>query len=266
MFAVLLLVFGLVGPGVAAAGEIVKAPVGVWSGPGDQPGDYDVFVIMDGPVGEQPAFWMEAVTGPCDGGPGYIFGTAELRASSDLVIIGDFVCEETGEVMFPAEFFWGGSHLPDYIDPGFNGESPEYPDPWLRRCAGANSTIVGTAGNDVLVGTAGNDVIDGLGGNDVLKGKGGIDILCGQDGKDKLKGGGGIDVLIGDSGRDKLRGGSSLDVLLGGDGKDNLKGQGGDDFMFGDAKKDSLVGGRGTDYADGGGGSDTCSAETQVSC
>ena len=266
MFAVLVLMFGLVAPGVAAADDLVEAPIGVWSGPGDNTGNYALVVIMDGPVGEQPAFWMQDMTIAC-GGAAYIFGVAEYHSGSDLVIIGDFVCAETGDLKFhDVELFFGGGHLPEYIDPDGATEGNNYPGVWLRRCAGANSTLVGTPGDDLLVGTAGNDVIDGLGGNDTLKGLGGIDILCGQGGNDTLKGGNGIDVLIGGSGKDKLRGGSSLDVLLGGGGKDNLKGQGGNDFMFGDAKKDKLTGGGGADYANGGAGSDTCSAETRVSC
>jgi hypothetical protein len=248
----------------ATVGTSLRAesvPSGVWSGPGEYEGDYTIVAVMDGPAGSQPMFLADLISGACDQGPAVLFGTARLDGT-DLWLRGVYRCVETGEVVWPDfQIAWGGGDLEAYIDPYNAGTAM-----WTRKCAGANSTMVGTPGDDVLTGTAGNDVIDGLGGNDIIKGKGGWDILCGQGGKDKLIGGGGIDVLVGGGKKDRLKGGSSWDLLLGEGGSDVLNGGGGDDFMFGAGGGDNLIGGGGTDYADGGSGSDACTAETEVSC
>jgi hypothetical protein len=78
-------------------------------------------------------------------------------------------------------------------------------------CAGAVSTVAGTAGNDTLVGTAGPDVFVGLTGADTIKGLGGNDLICAGGGPDTLIGGAGKDRLIGQGGKDKCLGGKGKD-------------------------------------------------------
>ena len=271
--AAVIMVAGLVVGGAdagAADSRMLAAPVGVWSGPGDQQAgfdDYDILVIMAGAAGSQQAFWAEyQVGGPCALGEGVfdsasMLGTAWMDPGGTIHVVGDLLCSSSANRIDGIELHLG------YDAPSGNLLPPNgYPSEWLPRCTGANSTIVGTPGDDLLVGTSGHDVIDGLGGNDVLRGKGGMDILCGQGGKDKLIGGGSIDALVGGGKKDRLNGGPGWDLLLGEGGPDILKGRGGDDSMFGGRGGDTLEGGGGNDFADGGGGSDTCSAETQVSC
>ena len=278
VFAALFLVAGMVTAGAeagaASSPRALKAPVGVWSGTGDNPAefdDYTVVAVMPGPAGSQPAFFGEYVAfSHCDGGQLAMLGTAGF-AGGFVTISGDLVCVGTGNTIGHVEFRFEYDAATDTltgVDWVFDGNVFDltYPDPFTRKCTGNGNTIVGTSGNDALVGTAGHDVIDGRGGNDTLEGLGGIDILCGQSGKDKLIGGDHIDVLVGGSGKDTLEGGTGPDLLLGGGGKDMLKGQAGDDAMFGAAGKDTLDGEDGDDYANGGGGTDTCTAETTVSC
>jgi len=258
----------------------LMAPVGVWSGTGDHPAefnDYTVVAVMAGAAGSQSAFFGEYVVGgecsPSEGefGQASMLGTAALTTAGFLIVSGDVVCADSGDLFASVEFRFkldtDADTLTPYTFDGNNWVVDEgYPGPFTRKCAGANSTLVGTSGDDVLIGTAGHDVIDGLGGNDTLKGKGGMDILCGQGGRDKLVGGGDIDVLVGAGKRDRLNGGPGWDLLLGGGGPDVGNGGGGNDVLFGDVGGDNLSGGTGTDYADGGAGSDSCTAETVVSC
>jgi len=278
-------VFLVLGAVVAGAGAVttgdgvgsraLMAPVGVWSGTGDNPAefdDYTVVAVMPGPAGSQPAFFGEYVVFARCGGGGQVamLGTANF-ADGFVTISGDLVCVDTGEPYGAVEFRLRYDATTDTltgVDWVVDGNVFDltYPGPFTRKCAGANSTLVGTSGDDVLIGTAGHDVIDGLGGNDTLKGKGGMDILCGQGGRDKLVGGGDIDVLVGAGKRDRLNGGPGWDLLLGGGGPDVGNGGGGNDVLFGDVGGDNLSGGTGTDYADGGGGADSCTAETVVSC
>jgi hypothetical protein len=79
-------------------------------------------------------------------------------------------------------------------------------------CAGAVTTVAGTAGDDTLVGTAGPDVFVGLTGRDTIKGLGGNDVMCGGGGNDRLIGGGGKDRLIGQGGKDTCAGGAGKDT------------------------------------------------------
>jgi len=273
-FAVLILLVGMVVAGEAGAAtdgttRSVAAPVGIWSGTGDHPdqfNDYTVIAVMEGDPGSQPAFFAEYVVGgacspgPGEFGPASMLGTATF-ADGSVTVTGDLICADTGDL-----FQEGFGFTVAYDEEADTLTAGDYPGPFERRCNGSNSDIVGTAGNDVLNGTADHDVIDGLGGNDTIKGKGGMDILCGQDGNDRLIGEDDIDVLVGDAGKDTLKGGTGPDLLLGGGGNDKLKGQTGDDAMFGDAGKDKLMGAGGDDYADGGGGADNCTAETELSC
>ena len=278
VFVAVFLVAGMVAAGAEAgaanSSRAPMAPVGVWSGTGDNPAefnDYTVVAVMAGPAGSQPAFFGEYVAfNHCDGGQVAMLGTADF-ADGFVTISGDLVCVGTGntighrEARFEYDAAADTLTGVDWVADG-NVYDLTYPDPFTRKCTGSGNTIVGTAGNDSLVGTPGHDVIDGRGGNDTLEGLGGMDILCGQSGKDKLIGGDHIDVLVGGSGKDTLEGGTGPDLLLGGGGKDMLKGQAGDDAMFGEAGKDTLDGADGDDYANGGGGTDTCTAETTVSC
>ncbi len=247
---------------VPASGSTrAKAPVGVWSGDGDQPDDYTVISVAQGPEGAQPVFFVEKMVGGCDLTPGVIYGTASLEGST-ITIAGDLVCVNTGAVLV-ADFSYEITY--DADEDTLIG--PDYPGPFTRKCAGGAVTHVGTAAGEKIVGTPDNDVIDGRGGRDILVGKGGIDILCGGPGNDKLKGGADVDVLLGGGGNDTLIGGGGWDFGLGGGGRDTLKGGGGTDFLLGEGKADTVDGGKGPgDVADGGAGSDTCTAEVESNC
>jgi Ca2+-binding RTX toxin-like protein len=93
------------------------------------------------------------------------------------------------------------------------------------------TTINGTSGGDTLTGTAANELINGLGGND---------------------------TIYGNAGDDTIYGGSGADTVYGGSGDDCMYGEGGNDHLTGDTGS--------SDFADGGAGTDTCNAETEVSC
>lgn len=245
-----------------AAGTVrAKAPVGVWSGEGDQEGDYTVIAVAKGPEGAQPGFFVEKMVGGCDLTPGVVYGTAALDGDT-LAIVGDLVCVNTGDVLV-ADIIIELTY--DADDDTLLG--PDYPGPFTRKCAGGAVTHVGTAAGEKIVGTSDNDVMDGRGGRDILVGRGGMDILCGGPGNDKLKGGPDVDVLLGGGGSDTLIGGGGWDFAVGGAGPDTIKGGGGTDFLLGEGKPDTIYGGKGPgDVADGGAGSDTCEAETETSC
>lgn len=96
---------------------------------------------------------------------------------------------------------------------------------------GYTTTINGTSGGDTLNGTSANERINGLGGND---------------------------TIYGNAGDDTIYAGSGADTVSGGSG---------DDCMWGEGGNDSLTGNTGSlDFADGGAGTDTCNAESEVSC
>ncbi|NOX52911.1 MAG: calcium-binding protein [Planctomycetes bacterium] len=114
------------------------------------------------------------------------------------------------------------------------------------NAAGANDTLIGSAGSDVLNGGPGNDLFHALGGDDSVTGGDGDDSLRGYSGNDTLDGGTGNDWILGTDGDD---------LLIGGDGNDTLHGQDGRDSLFGAAGNDSVSGGAGNDYADGQGSS-----------
>jgi Raf kinase inhibitor-like YbhB/YbcL family protein len=263
---VLLLIVAAAMPALGNDGK-AKAPVGVWSGPGDRPAaedetdEYVIIAIADGPEGSQTAFYMETVVGgPCEMGPAYLYGTAAVSGS--IEITGSLVCEN-GAVHSEAIVFTFDQNGDD-----LESATSETTGPFLKACGDGVVTIEGTPGDDKpLVGTAGNDIIDGGGGNDTILGKDGYDILCGGPGNNKLKGGRHIDVMIGGPGNDKIIGGAGTDFGLGGDGKDTMKGGGDADMMHGEAKNDTILGGGGGgDVADGGAGTDTCDAETEYDC
>lgn len=252
----------------AGAQEVrATAPVGIWSGPGDQDGDWAIVSISEGEAGRQPALWVERKVLACDLGPGMIWGVAAIE-DGVVTIIGDLVCADTGAVAettkeFP--FTYGGDRLVSEAGA------------LTRKCDGGEVTVEGTPGDDVLWGTDGHDVLSGGGGDDTLIGRGGMDILCGGDGDDKLKGGMETDVLVGGGGEDKLlgnagsdlilggpdgdvvRGGAGHDVLLGGSGGDTVRGNAGRDTIDGQAGRDTLMGGRDRDDIDGGTGDDVVS-------
>lgn len=172
------------------------------------------------------------------------------------------------------------------------GLSIELPD----ACEAINfdgDPIIGTKKADTINGTPGNDLILGLEGADKIDGKGGNDCILGGAGADKIVGGSGQDVLFGEEGTDSMlggddddlmSGGAGGDIMKGGNGNDQMHGEDGADAMYGEDGDDSLHGGNGADYleggnnndvligdaqndlAKGGNGTDTCDAETKISC
>ena len=117
----------------------------------------------------------------------------------------------------------------------------------VPACAGADATIVGTAGADTLVGTPGNDVAALLGGDDTFRGGNGNDTVCGGNGDDDLNGQVGLDSVRAGNGDDQLRGENNNDNLFGGSD---------DDDLFGGAS--------GGDLCNGGSGSDTADADCET--
>lgn len=251
---------------VAAQQVRAAAPIGIWSGPGDQSADWAIIWIADGPPGQQRAYWAERVVLACDLEPGFLWGVASV-ADGNVVITGDLVCAESGDVAETTKEF-------EYTYDASSDALVSDAGALTRKCDGGSDEIAGTDGDDVLEGTDGHDVIDGGAGNDRLIGKGGMDILCGRDGNDLLKGGKGLDVLFGGSGEDRLlgnagadlvlagsggdvvRGGKGNDILNGGGGGDTIKGNAGEDVIDGDAGNDILRGGKDRDDIDGGTGDD----------
>jgi hypothetical protein len=251
----------------APAGATTRsaAPVGVWIGPGNDPGESIFAAIAPRSGGEQPVWFIEEISDDCSGGIRIWGGQAHMEGD-DLVGDGESYCVETGA-------FVGGGVVTLLVRVGDGGwwspTEPEY-GPFTRYCSGepgdGTPTIIGTSADEKLVGTPGHDVIDGGGGDDRLLGKGGIDVLCGGDGRDVLKGGAGLDILIGGRGADVIVGGRGWDFASGEDGDDKLKGNGGSDFLVGGAGDDIINGGAGDDAASGGAGTDTCVAEYQGTC
>lgn len=127
-----------------------------------------------------------------------------------------------------------GPEIPDC--PGCNESTCELSGPaCIDFCGGGcttcTSTINGTSAGNTLNGTSANECINGFGGNDTIDGNAGDDtIYCGA----------GTDTAYGDSGND---------CLYGEGDNDNLNGETGS-----------------SDFADGGSGTDTCTAESEVSC
>jgi len=70
---------------------------------------------------------------------------------------------------------------------------------------------------------------------------------------------GNYNIIQGTNGNDNLNGGAGRDLIFayGGNGNDDLRGGSGNDFIDGEA---------GIDDAAGNSGTDTCSAETEISC
>jgi Ca2+-binding RTX toxin-like protein len=162
-----------------------------------------------------------------------------------------------------------------------------------------SDVLLGLKGSDTLLGGTGIDYLYGGGGKDTLVGGADDDFLYGGKGKDTADystagaavvvdlgsggalGGAGNDSLVkienvigstkgdtiyGSGKANRLHGGAGNDLLVGRGSADRLYGGDGNDTLRGNAGHDLLQGGPGTDSADGGAGTDTCAAETEVSC
>jgi Ca2+-binding RTX toxin-like protein len=234
---------------VAAQQGRAAAPVGIWSGPGDQRGDWAIVTIAEGPEGQQRAFWVERMVMACDLGPGFIWGVASVEEST-VTITGDLVCAGSGDVAETSKEF-------DYTYDAPSDTLVSEVGALTRKCDGGSDEIVGTDGDDVLEGTGGHDVIDGGRGDDRIVGRGGMDILCGGAGDDLIKGGEDVDVLVGGGGADKLVGNAGTDFALGGAGRDVIRGGKGHDVLGGGAGGDTIRGNAGRDVIDGDRGNDT---------
>jgi hypothetical protein len=74
-------------------------------------------------------------------------------------------------------------------------------------------------------------------------------------------------TIFGTTLADTITGTGSRDIISGLSGGDTINGMGGNDLLCGDAGNDTLTGGAGLkDVAVGGAGTDTCDAETELSC
>lgn len=146
-------------------------------------------------------------------------------------------------------------------------------------------TLNGTPGNDLIMGLEGADIIYGHGGDDcIIGGPGaedsifggeGNDVIFGNEDADSIYGENGDDLIIGGPGADNLYGGEGNDVIFGNENTDLLEGDSGNDFLqggdgpdslSGGAGDDNLVGDGGMDDANGGANTDTCDAESEISC
>jgi hypothetical protein len=125
---------------------------------------------------------------------------------------------------------------------------------------------VALGGADTIRGNGGDDVICAGTGNDTVYAGLGDDVIIGGRGNDKLHGGGGQDIVRGARGRDVVRGGNAADLVVGGNAIDRVYGGGGDDVVRGGGGDDTLWGNAGVDLAAGQGDTDSCQAETELTC
>ena len=128
---------------------------------------------------------------------------------------------------------------------------PDIPD-----CPGCNETTCGNWG--ICVDLCQTGSCQATSCTSTLNGTSSGDTLNGNSNHQCINGLGGADTISGEAGDDTISAGSGNDTVYGGSGNDCMYGDDGDDNLTGDTGS--------FDYADGGTGTDTCTAETEISC